>query len=668
MNSLKFPFDSVIILSDTDWSSDVSVAKVVSQDLAKYASVYYVSRVNDKDFTEISKSSHLVLIDSCFDPKHTLEMVLSKIPRANRGKLLVWVQSVEYYDLLQSINLNAIIVFQFKSELIELNLSQKISSIIKESKLLITENKEAADYIANDVNILTPAFTFEKNPKDNSYNIHAFIRELERNPFHRSILNEKRKKNVLLVYSKSSCYVATIEEHLNAFGLFSKHHITYLDGTEPRVIDKEFINGFDAIAIHFSIRVSVEGHLFKGLFELISNYYGLKLLFIQDEYDNIPCTYRHIDYLKIDVVYSVIKEEYINYVYPRSRFPNVRFIYNLTGYVSYKPFNFPIPRIKDRSIDVFYRGRKLPLHYGTLGREKYEIGKLFKKHVQEGRINMNLDIESEDKFRIYGNAWYDKIVSSKVMLGTESGSNVFDFDGDLERKVNECLAKGFTEDQLWEKELLPREKDVKINTISPKVFESIALKTALVLFEGEYAGVLQENRHYIPLKKDFSNFQEVVEKINDNDFLQKMVDISYEEISKSDKFTYPVFIQNQFDSVIDEEVFLVKTKDYNASFGYFEKEYVKNGKVLCKYLVPSRHIITPPTITVQESDDFTTMISATNPFQLLLTISMQRIKIKILEILPLKLIKPTFVVYTYFKRFSFIMKRILSKFRRLIWR
>ena len=52
-------------------------------------------------------------------------------------------------------------------------------------------------------------------------------------------------------------------------------------------------------------------------------------------------------------------------------------------------------------------------------------------------------------------------------------------------------------------------------TISPRHFEAAAFRICQVLFEGEYSGVLRPMVHYIPLKKDFSNFDQVVGLIGD---------------------------------------------------------------------------------------------------------------------------------------------------------
>ena len=62
---------------------------------------------------------------------------------------------------------------------------------------------------------------------------------------------------------------------------------------------------------------------------------------------------------------------------------------------------------------------------------------------------------------------------------------------------------------------LPRwEDNVYYRTISPRHFEAAAFRICQVLFEGRYSGVLEPMVHYIPLKKDFSNIDEVIRRIS----------------------------------------------------------------------------------------------------------------------------------------------------------
>ena len=56
---------------------------------------------------------------------------------------------------------------------------------------------------------------------------------------------------------------------------------------------------------------------------------------------------------------------------------------------------------------------------------------------------------------------------------------------------------------------------IPYRTISPRNFEAAAFRVCQILYEGHYSGVMEPMRHYIPLRKDFSNFDEVVERFRD---------------------------------------------------------------------------------------------------------------------------------------------------------
>ena len=55
--------------------------------------------------------------------------------------------------------------------------------------------------------------------------------------------------------------------------------------------------------------------------------------------------------------------------------------------------------------------------------------------------------------------------------------------------------------------------------------------------------------HYIELQKDFSNIEDVMKKVNDDDFLQNMANRAYKDIVKSRKYSYKEFV-NIFDNEI----------------------------------------------------------------------------------------------------------------------
>jgi hypothetical protein len=357
--------------------------------------------------------------------------------------------------------------------------------------------------------------------------------------------------NILILYDAKSIHVNTIREHLRSFALFSRHRVFYAaaTGVDTPAAD---LSLFDVVVVHYCIRINVEGHLSPAYSEALRAFAGLKLLFLQDEYDTTESARRAIEYLGIQVVYTCVSDRHIADVYPPQRFPSVDFIPTLTGFVpiGLKPKVRPL---RERPHLIAYRGRSLAYWYGDLGQEKLVIGQRMKQICQAR--GLTVDIEWDDTKRIYGEAWYDFLQSARATLGTESGSNVFDDHGDVRKAVEDALQHdpGVSYSDLRPTLIAPHEGRITMNQISPKVFEAIACRTALVLFEGTYSGVVKPNVHFIPLKKDSSNVDEVLTKLQDDDFVERMTERAWQDVIGSGRYSYQTFI-DAVDSHVDRRI------------------------------------------------------------------------------------------------------------------
>jgi phytoene dehydrogenase-like protein len=80
--------------------------------------------------------------------------------------------------------------------------------------------------------------------------------------------------------------------------------------------------------------------------------------------------------------------------------------------------------------------------------------------------------------------------------------------------------------------------DHEFFAVSPRHFEAIMTKTCQILIEGRYNRVLEPEKHYIALKRDFSNLDEVLERLGDEQGIRSMVERAYEEIYLSGRYTY----------------------------------------------------------------------------------------------------------------------------------
>ncbi|MBC2775775.1 glycosyltransferase [Rhizobium sp. AQ_MP] len=371
----------------------------------------------------------------------------------------------------------------------------------------------------------------------------------------------RRLKVAIFYDSMYSIHVSTIFEHLEAFDRYSRHQVTYISATpsfwsqangEPEdILD---LSIFDVAVVHYSTRLSVVGHLDQSIANALSRFNGLKVLYIQDEYEGTEIARNWMDYIRFDLVYTCVPLSGVEKIYPAYRFGYTEFLPTLTGYVPEAPHidEFALP-IEDRSLLIAYRGRKLHPIYGTLGQEKYQIGVEMKAIAVLSQLNV--DIEVDDSKRIYGDDWYRFMGSARATLGTESGSNVFDFTGELKKELDRLQAANpdVSFDELYSRVIAPHEGFVRMNQISPKVFEAIRLRTALILFEGDYSGVLTPDEHFIVLKKDFSNFGEVLSKLNDIPFLRNLTQKAYDDIVGSGRYSYRSFVES-FDADVSARV------------------------------------------------------------------------------------------------------------------
>lgn len=351
--------------------------------------------------------------------------------------------------------------------------------------------------------------------------------------------------NVLMLYDDNSTHVSTITEHLEAFRRHSRHRFFFLPATEfVGLADAQGaeldLSSYDALAIHYSVRVSVPAHLSAGIAAAVAAYCGPKLLFVQDEYDNVETARRWMERLGIDALFTNVPQQSLDLVYPRDRFAKVDFIPTLTGYVPEDPTidAFAMP-MAQRTLRIAYRGRSLPHQYGALGREKYTIG-LNMRRLALAR-GLAVDIEVAEDSRIYGSDWYRFIGSARATLGTESGCNVFDFNGELRKLAREHEDMPF--EVFAERYLKEHDGLVKMNQISPKIFEAIRLRTALVLFEGEYSGVVRAGEHFIPLKKDYSNVDSVFAQLEDVASLEAMAERAYRDVVATGQYSLQRFVE-----------------------------------------------------------------------------------------------------------------------------
>jgi len=199
-----------------------------------------------------------------------------------------------------------------------------------------------------------------------------------------------------------------------------------------------------------------------------------------------------------------------------------------------------------RENDVGYRARRLPFYMGKGAQEKHEIGIQFRECANH--LGLKTDIETDEQCRIYGKRWYEFLANCRAVLGVEAGVSIFDLDDKIriesERLISENPKISFQE--ISKKILQPLEEKIPYRMISPRHFAAAAFRVCQILFGGNYSGVMQPMVHYIPLKRDFSNFDGVIQMFRDQNLRSELTDNAYRDFIDSRKYSYHEFIK-QFD-------------------------------------------------------------------------------------------------------------------------
>ncbi len=343
---------------------------------------------------------------------------------------------------------------------------------------------------------------------------------------------------------------STVMEHVRAFGDHSRFPLWTVN------TDTGFPEGlhdvdFASVLLHYSLFGMGPYSLDDGWVDYLDQTSAYKVAFFQDECTRCVRRFRFLNDHRIDCVYTCLEAPEFDKVY--GRYTNVpKLVSNVPGYVSDDLLEAARTfAVADslRSVDVGYRGRPLPPYLGWGAREKHFIGERFSALASNS--GLGLDILGAEADRLYGDSWYAFLANCRCVLGVESGVSAFDLEDEVLNEYVELERKNGTV-ALEDLQSLPRWEDrVYYRTISPRHFEAAAFRVCQVLFEGRYSGALEPMVHYIPLKKDFSNLDDVIRNIKDAEVRAELTANAHRDLIASGAWSYRRWVGG-IDAVLSE--------------------------------------------------------------------------------------------------------------------
>ena len=352
--------------------------------------------------------------------------------------------------------------------------------------------------------------------------------------------------NILFVYYNLQYPLrATLSVGVDAFRLYSGHRVFMWNAALRHNLGFLRHVRFDLVifsTIYLSQHWGGADHFTRITQRLqdVKRLDAVKVALPQDEFFCADLYSEFCNEFHIDAIYSVAEEETWPLIYRRLTY-SPRFYRVLTGYIDERQVY--LRPTGGRRIDIGYRaiGKPTPA-YGAFGFRKWAIAERFRETCRKRPLT--LDISTEDRDKLVGDAWYRFLADCKYVIGVEGASSVVDHDGSVTRAIRDFLRDHpeASFETVAQACLSGIDGKIIIRCLSPRHLEACLTGTCQILIEGDYNGILKPWKHYIPLKSDFSDIEKVLDIVEQDDKREEIVANAWRDIVESEKYTYRSFV------------------------------------------------------------------------------------------------------------------------------
>lgn len=217
-----------------------------------------------------------------------------------------------------------------------------------------------------------------------------------------------------------------------------------------------------------------------------------------------------------------------------------------------------------RDLDVGARVVRSPI----LGRHRLvgqEMIARFSALPSSSGLTVDASSRPEDTF--VGDDWFEFLLRSRYTLGVEAGSSVILREAGVFSDYWEFMQAHpeATFEEIEARFFPGMDGNIDYRIMAPRHLEAIMTRTGQVLVEGDYSGVLRPGEHYIELRRDMSNFDEVVDLIADEEFRNELVERAYRDIVESGRYSYQVYVDTILTTMLGTPVEAVSRKRFGLT-------------------------------------------------------------------------------------------------------
>lgn len=364
-------------------------------------------------------------------------------------------------------------------------------------------------------------------------------------------LRGKPMARVLVVYYQDpqQGLLTANEAYIYSFARYTSHRCTFLNvglKAAPACITT---GDFDLVIYHYTClvyrRFPAEWQRICDLLEFTKSRGRVRIMLPSDESWCCNQLVQFVRDFEISRIFSFASEQARAVIYQGLDGGDVQFHRVLSYYVDPRLVRLSeilARRNSTRPIDI---GGRMPTgsNMGSHGEIRAKIWSAFAE--QAPMRGYSVDISSN---YLHGKKWPKFLLDCRYQLSIETGSSIFDPDGSVLEYFERT--PGATVVQL-EAERPGVDGSLDYRALAPRHIDALLTKTAQVLVEGDYSGLLVPEVHYISLKRDLSNISEVLDRMADEEARVAMVERAYRDIVASPEFSFGHFANYVVDTSLD---------------------------------------------------------------------------------------------------------------------
>lgn len=184
----------------------------------------------------------------------------------------------------------------------------------------------------------------------------------------------------------------------------------------------------------------------------------------------------------------------------------------------------------DRPLDIGNRSALYPPYLGDQTRQQFLLA--FGERARQRGFVTDIEVSNDPSKRFNREGWVRFLNSCRYTVATEAGTGILEYDDRTRLAVNAYTEAhpGMTFEELEERFFSKIEHPISGKCISSRHFDAIGTKTCQILLEGRYNDILVPGEHYIEVRADLSNLDEVLDSLLDETRRREIVERAYKHV------------------------------------------------------------------------------------------------------------------------------------------